>query len=110
MPEMRQGHYAKMCRSVPVKNNNSRVSSAFIINAVESNTRESDSLPRLPLVIGLGFVKSPQILSFIPDTGAEVTVAGERHMVLLGIKRKHLVAPSNTIRHVAGGNINVIGS
>ena len=65
-----------MCRSVPVKNNKSKVSAAFIINAVESNTMESDSLP---LVIGIGFVKSPQ-------------------MVLLGIKRKQLVAPSNTIK------------
>ena len=49
----------------------------IIIYALTCNAlNQSDSLPRVDILIGEGFVKTPRVIKAIPDTGAEVSVAG----------------------------------
>ena len=91
------------------KNISDEVTSASIICAVAKLMKAKDSLARLSVFVGVGFVQHPKAIEAIPDTGAEVTVAGECFMVILGIKRKHLVPPSHKLKHAAGGQIEVIG-
>ncbi len=98
-------HIAKVCRSHPSKKDN-RISASILIATVY---RKKDSLARLFLLVGAGFVDIPQHLETIPDTGAEVTVAGEVHLITLKIKVKHLIPPTANLQHVAGGRIDVIG-
>ena len=99
-------HFARVCESV--KGRADKVSSAVIISSVKSDEK-LDSLPRLPVVIGTGFVKHPQVISLIPDTGAEVTVAGPGHLSKLGIKKEYLLPSNHDLTHVGGGKINVFG-
>ena len=101
-------HKAKCCKSNPSKKDKS-INAAVLIAAVANGRKATDSLARLVVLIGAGFVLHPQVFHSIPDTGAEVTVAGGGHLTALGIKVKHLVPPSNNLQHVAGGLINVIG-
>ena len=98
-------HFSRVCESEgPSKG----VSAAVIISAVVGGERRKDLLARLSVLVFV--VKSqPQAIEAIPDTGAEVTVAGECHMESLGIKRKHLIPPPNQLKHVAGGRIRIIG-
>ena len=63
-----------------------KTTSSIIINAVN----ESDSLSRITVSGGRGFVREPKLIDAIPDTGAEVSVAGLPHLSQLGIKQKHL--------------------
>ena len=101
----KMNHFSRVCESEgPSKG----VSAAVIISAVVGGERRKDSLARLSVLVFV--VKSqPQAIEAIPDTGAEVTVAGECHMESLGIKRKHLIPPPNQLKHVAGGRIKIIG-
>ena len=71
--------------------------------------KTSDTLPCIPILVGTGFAPNPQVIQIIPDTGAEVTVAGLVHLKSLGIKKKHLMLPDHKLSHVAGGTIAVIG-
>ena len=90
----------------------SNIAVAKIINAVQrvATSQVSDSLPRIGVHIGDGFSKSPQNIDSVPDTGAEVSVCGTHYLDILGIKRKHLSAPPHKLKHVGGGNINIVGS
>ena len=96
-------HKAKVCRS------KKKTNAAIMIAAVATSKKVSTSLARLAVIVGVGFIANPQIVDVIPDTGAEVTVAGESHLLVLGIKTKHLVAPPSDLQHVAGGLIDVLG-
>ena len=49
-------------------------------------------------------------MNVIPDTGAEVTIAGEMYLPMLKIKKRNLRVPTETLKHVAGGKVPVIGS
>ncbi len=83
---------------------------SVIINAIIAVTkRVHDTLARLTILVGECSIQTPTTIDVIPDTGAEVTVAGECHMIVLGIKLKHLVPPPNNLQHVAGGKIKVLG-
>ena len=95
-------HFARVCRSSKDRPN-MKTTSAIIINAVN----ESDSLSRITVSVGRGFVQEPKL---IPDTGAEVSVAGLPHLSQLGIKQKHLIQPNHELKHIGGGQINVLGS
>ena len=104
------GHFSQVCRSGAQGKAGQQLSAAVIISAVVAGTRRSaDTLARLPILVGYRSVKTPMTIDVIPDTGAEVTVAGDCHMNLLGIKLKHLVPPTSELQHVAGGQIQVIG-
>ena len=99
------GHFAPVCRS---KNTEQKVNSAVIINTIH-HCKTSDTLPRIPILVGTGFAPNPQVIQIIPDTGAGVTVAGLVHLKSLGIKKKHLMLPDHKLSHVAEGTIAVIG-
>ena len=113
----RVGHWARVCRDRNLQNDESNDSSKqsaniSIINAVQrvASTEVSDSLPRIGVQIGKGFTKTPKNIDSIPDTGAEVSVAGTQYLDILGIKKKHLSAPPHRLKHVGGGSINIVGS
>ena len=71
---------------------------------------KKDSLPRVEVLIGEGFAPIPANILAIADTGAEVTVLGEKYMSILGIKQSMLNPPKTKLKHVAGGDIAVVGS
>ena len=96
-------HKAKVCRS------KKKTNATIMIAAVATSKKASTSLARLAVIVGAGFLVNPQIIDVVLDTGAEVTVAGESHLSVLGIKTKHLVAPLSDLQHVAGGLIDIIG-
>ena len=103
----KRNHLARVCHSnVPNEATTASILGAIIIATMSKTT---DSLARVSLVVGVGCVDRPQTIDAIPDTGAEVTVAGECFLVILGIKKKHLVPPSQKLKHVAGGQIEVLG-
>ena len=58
----------------------------------------------------MNFVPNPSHLQVIPDTGAEVTIVGTKYLSHLKIKQSWLNPPQHNLKHVAGGNISVIGS
>lgn len=74
------------------------------------STSISTSLPRLLTLVGQDFVTKPCSLNVIPDTGAEVTVAGEKYLSILKVKKSWLNPPKKNLKHVGGGRISVIGS
>ena len=61
------------------------------INSIH-NCKDLDSLPRLTVLVGNGFTQKPQTINLIPDTDAEVTVAGNMHLLQLGITGSILYA------------------
>ena len=104
------GHFSRVCRNVDT-NTEGTMNANIIINALTCNAlNQSDSLPRVDILIGEGFVKTPRVIKAIPDTGAEVSVAGVALLTSLGIKKKNLCTPRHNIRHVAGEKIDVLGS
>ena len=68
------------------------------------SAQNKKGLPRLPTLVGRRCVKSPQVLDTTADTAAEVTIAGTMYLEVLGIKRKYLRPPSDTLKHAAGGS------
>jgi len=70
-----------------------QVSSVRIGLILLACSNSQGKLPRLLLSVGDGFVRSPQIINVVPDTGAEVTVLGETYLSQLGIKRSRLNPP-----------------
>ena len=68
------------------------------------------SLPQVSMLVGEHFAPSAKQLNIIPDTGAEVTVIGEKFLEQLKIKRSMLNPPSKRLKHIAGGPVSVVGS
>ena len=62
-----------------------------------------DTLPRIQVLIGEGFIKTPKNIAVIPDTGAEISIIDDDYLDIL-------VHTQQDVRHVAGGRIDVIGS
>ena len=109
--EMRRIWTFFMCVQKCNTNSEGTMNANIIINALTCNSlNQCDSLPRVDILIGEGFVKTPQVIKAIPDTGDEVSVAGVALLNSLGIKRKNLYMPRHNIRHVAGEKIDVLGS
>ena len=82
------------------------MSAVFISNC----TKKRDSLPRLNVLVGEDFAPNPGKFPVIADTGAEVTVIGDKFLRSLGIKLSMLNPPKTRLKHVAGGEITVVGS
>ena len=101
-------HFARVCRSSQSTNEGPhQKASAVFIN--EINTNVPDSLPRVSMLVGEHFAPAKQ-LNIIPDTGAEVTVIGEKFLEQLKIKRSMLNPSSKRLKHIAGGTVSVVGS
>ena len=49
-------------------------------------------------------------VSAVPNTGAQVTVAGISYLHQFGLSEIHLRKPSHALKHVGGGYIAVVGS
>ena len=103
-----KGHFSRVCRTR--RNKDTKLSSAVFLNAFTCSTRRKNTLPRLPTLVGEDFVQNPKHLDVTPETGAEVTIAGEMYLPMLKIKKRNLRVPTETIKHVAGGEVPVIGS
>ena len=106
----KKGHFSRVCcQSSSNKNDGAlaqtgQASSARIGSVLLACSNSREKLPRLLLSVGDGFVKSPQMINVVPDTGAEVTVVGETYLSQLGIKHARLNSPKHILKHVAGGN------
>ena len=107
------GHFSKVCltsgssdRKIPPKGFNA----VFISSILSACTNHRDTLPRIDVTIGKDFAPSPQTFPSIADTGAEVNVIGEKYLHCFGIKPSMLNPPKKKLKHVAGGEILVIGS
>ena len=84
--------------------------SAVFISTVLSSCSHIGNLHTLSVLIGEGFVPNPKTVDVIPDTGAEVTVAGETLLKELGIQKSILNDNQQQLQHVAGGSLKVVGS
>ena len=104
----KKGHFSRVCRS-SVQNPSPREVS-YNNALLMCSTSISTSLPRLLTLVGQDFVTKPCSLNVIPDTGAEVTVAGEKYLSILKVKKSWLNLPKQNLKHVGGGRISVIGS
>ena len=62
------------------------------------------------VLVGENFAPCPHEFPVIADTGAEVTVIGDKYLATLGIKHSMLNMTKTKLKHVAGGNISVVGS
>lgn len=112
----KKGHFSRVCRQSTSHRNGTtssqtdQVSALRIGSIVLACSNSQKKLPRLLLSVGDGFVKNPQMVNVVPDTGAEVTVVGDAYLSQLGIKAERLNHPKHILKHVAGGPISVIGS
>ena len=98
-----KGHYSRVCPT------NGKSASAVFVNTILGSLKRK-GLEKLWVTIGEGFVSNPKGVAVIPDTGAEVTVAGTNLLQELNIGTNALNKVEDHLNHVAGGSINVVGN
>ena len=97
----KKGHFERVCR------NTAKQISTFIISGIQrvatlSNTEKSE-IPKLNVWVGLTCKDDPPVpVEVIVDTGAQVTVAGIRHLKKLGIKQEQLQVPPHSLKQAGG--------
>ena len=72
--------------------------------------KEKTSLPKLNVFVGAGDDNAPTKTEEVADTGAQVTVAGHKHMLHLGIKQHQLHVAQHSLQHAGGNNLEILGS
>ena len=106
-----KGHFYKMCLGGGGNSSKKLSSSAlFISPIIHTCSKQKDSLPRLTVLVGDNFVPCPHELPVIADTGAEVTVIGDKYLAIHSIKDSMLNMTKTKLQHEAGGDIPVVGS
>ena len=114
----KSNHFSRVCHSTTSNNTDAdkvtsailKLLSAVLFDKSLCSTENRDGLPRLKILVGNKCVPSPQYIDAIPDTGAQVTVAGEVYLGALQIKEKNLRPPTDTLKHAAGGKVPIVGS
>ena len=96
----RKGHFASVCRSAT----KTVSASAIVIATVCHVNKVNRPLPQIDITI------RHQLLTAIPDTGAQVTVAGPAYLKKCGLKPHHLQLPPHNLKHVGGDNLEILGS
>ena len=102
----KKGHFSRVCH----QRSDKTLSAVFVSAILSSCSNTNDALRSISVLLGEQFVPFPQMVNVIPDTGAEVTVAGDALLGSLGIKKSTLNHNHINLKHVAGGNIDVVGS
>ncbi|KAK4310272.1 hypothetical protein Pmani_018151 [Petrolisthes manimaculis] len=115
------GHYDKCCRtkkkdgrqsgfssnnSVPNNNNNNNKHQDTRINSCRHLGSAASSATKTPQPINVlvSYGEATSHLLMLPDTGADVTVIGKRHLEILGIPLSSLQPPACTTTLTADGS------
>ena len=83
------------------------ISGIHKINSMPAS--EESSLPRVQLFVGVDH-EPPIKTEVVADTGAQVTVAGKKHLKHLGLKQHQLRKPSHSLQHAGGSALEILGS
>ena len=93
----KQGHRTNACR-------NAKMMSGVIIAALHRTHALKTTLPTISIEI-----RNCRLLA-VPDTGAQVTVAGISYLQKCGLKESQMNKPPHSLKHVGGGFLVVVGS
>ena len=100
------GHYDKCCRKktgdTKADKSNATPPSSTTTNVrkVQAHSNPSPS----PVPVTVSYQNTSHQISFIPDTGAEVSVLGPQHLAHLQIDRKDLLPPTTSKTFTADGS------
>ena len=110
----KMNHFTSVCTAKKKKPNQTIPGSAAVIISTIERVQKVVSepikaLPRLGLKVSADNIKFVT-LQVIADTGAQVCVAGIAQMKKLQIQPRNLQPPAHELKHVGGGQLNVLGS
>ena len=103
----KRNHFERVCRSKPFHKHISSVIIGAIDRIINSN---ETNLPEFFVDVKRTVDENNVKIKCIPDTGAQVTVAGPTQLKEMNIEKEQLTEPSHILKHAGGNALTVIGS
>lgn len=94
----KRGHLSTVCKAP-------KIASGIIISAINRARNNKSDMPTIQIRIN----GSKSMFPAIPDTGAQVSVAGENHLTLFSSNGRTLNKPDHCLTHVGGGSMEIMG-
>ena len=104
----KKGHFEKVCSRSQKSKNISSIIIGSVSRALELSKTEVSPLPKLDVRIGHD-EEAPVKIPVVADTGAQIPVAGPSQMKAMGIEQNALTPPPESVEHVGGGKLEIMG-